>query len=411
MIDAAPRPAATAVSTPAPSPRAASARLTSLDVFRGITMLFMASEILHIPSVARQFPDSGLARFLADMLDHRAWVGCVPWDLIQPAFMFMVGVSLPYSIATRRAKGQPFGRMLAHSVVRAFVLIALGIFLRSQARPQTYFTFEDVLTQIGLGYVFLFLLAWTRPRTQLAAAVLILVGYWAAFALYPLPAPGFDTTTVGVRADWPHHVTGFAAHWDKNTNLAARVDQWFLNLFPRERPFVYNGGGYLTLNFVPSLATMIFGLLVGGVLRSARAGPEKMRLLIVWGAGGIVAGVVIHLLGLCPIVKRIWTPSWTVFSAGWVTLFLAGYYYVIDLKGSRTWTYPFLVVGANSIAMYVLVHVATDYVTRSLLIHFGAGPFDVFGAVFAPVLLGACTLALFWLILHWMYRNRVLVRI
>ena len=82
----------------------------------------------------------------------------------------------------------------------------------------------------------------------------------------------------------------------------------------------------------------------------------------------------IHLLGVCPIVKRIWTPSWTVFSAGWVTLFLAGYYYVIDLKGYRRWTYPFIVVGANSIAMYVLVHVATDYVTRSLLIHFGAGP-------------------------------------
>ena len=100
-----------------------------------------------------------------------------------------------------------------------------------------------------------------------------------------------------------------------------------------------------------------------------------------------------------------------MFSAGWVTLFLAGYYYVIDLKGYRRWTYPFLVVGANSIAMYVIVHVATDYVTRSLLIHLGPGPFNVFGAVFAPVLLGACTLALFWLILHWMYRNRVFVRI
>ena len=144
------------------SPAPVTSRLTSLDVFRGITMLFMASEILHIPSVARQFPDSSLARFLADMLDHRAWVGCAPWDLIQPAFMFMVGVSLPYSLASRRAKGQSFSRMLAHSAVRAFVLIALGIFLRSQARPQTYFTFEDVLTQIGLGYVFLFLLAWTR---------------------------------------------------------------------------------------------------------------------------------------------------------------------------------------------------------------------------------------------------------
>jgi heparan-alpha-glucosaminide N-acetyltransferase len=392
------------------APTAAS-RLTSLDVFRGVTMVFMASEILHIPSVARRLPESGLARFLADMLDHRAWVGCVPWDLIQPAFMFMVGVSLPYSIASRRAKGQSFPRMLGHSAFRALVLIALGIFLRSQSRAQTYFTFEDVLTQIGLGYIFLFLLAWTRARTQLIAAALILVGYWAAFALYPLPPPGFDTTTVGVRADWPHHVTGFAAHWDKNTNVAARFDQWFLNLFPRERPFVYNGGGYLTLNFVPSLATMIFGLLAGGVLRSVRAGPEKLKVLVIWGAGGIALGALVHALGLCPIVKRIWTPSWTVFSAGWVTLFLAGYYYVIDLRGYRKWSYPFVVVGANSIAMYVLVHVATDYITRSLVIHFGAGPFNIVGEVFAPVLLGAVTLVVFWLILFWMYRNRVFVRI
>ena len=149
MIDAAVRPSTASGSVPARDPRASVSRLTSLDVFRGVTMLFMASEILHIPSVARKFPDSGLARFLADMLDHRAWVGCVPWDLIQPAFMFMVGVSLPYSIASRLAKGQSFPRMLSHSVLRALILIALGIFLRSQSRAQTYFTFEDVLTQIG----------------------------------------------------------------------------------------------------------------------------------------------------------------------------------------------------------------------------------------------------------------------
>ena len=407
MIDTTPRVVPSAESRPSST----TARLSSLDVFRGITMLFMASEIMHIPSVARQFQSSAAAQKLAHYLDHVDWVGCVPWDLIQPAFMFMVGVSLPYSIASRRAKGQSFGRMLMHSAVRAFVLIALGIFLRSQSRSQTYFTFEDVLTQIGLGYVFLFLLGWTKPRLQLLAAVLILGGYWAAFALYPLPPAGFDTTTVGVRADWPHHVTGFAAHWDKNTNLAARVDQWFLNLFPRERPFVYNGGGYLTLNFVPSLATMIFGLLAGGVLRSARTERDKMRTLVLWGVAGIVAGLVVHLLGLCPIVKRIWTPSWTLFSSGWVVLFLAAYYYVIDVKGFRKWTYPFLVVGANSIAMYVLVHVATDYMERAWVIHLGRGPFEIFGTVFAPVLLGACTLAVFWLMLAWMYRHRVYIRI
>lgn len=386
-------------------------RLVSLDVFRGVTMLFMASEILRIPAVARQFPESGTARFLADILDHRAWVGCVPWDLIQPAFMFMVGVALPFSLASRLARGQSFARMIAHSVYRAFVLIALGIFLRSMSRPQTYFTFEDVLTQIGLGYVILFLLAWTRPRVQWIAAGLILFGYWLAFAVYPLPPSGFDTTTVGVPADWPHQLTGFAAHWAKNTNVANAFDQWFLNLFARETPFVFNRGGYLTLNFVPSLATMIFGLLAGGVLRSSQADARKVRTLLVWGIAGIALGIILHVAGVCPIVKRIWTPSWTLFSTGWVLLFLAGYYYLIDVQGYRRWTFPFVVVGTNSIAMYVLEHVATDFVGRSFRIHLGAAPFEIFGPAFSPIVLGTATLLVFWLMLWWMYRQRVFVRI
>ena len=390
---------------------AGTARLASLDVFRGVTMLFMASEILHVPAVARQFPDSTMARFLADQLDHRQWVGCVPWDLIQPAFMFMVGVALPFSIASRLSRGQSFGRMFLHSLWRAAALIALGIFLRSQGRPQTYFTFEDVLTQIGLGYVFLFLIAWTTPRVQWVAAAAMLVAYWAAFALYPLPPAGFDTRTVGVPNEWPHQLSGFAAHWNKNTNLAHAFDVWFLNLFPRERPFAFNGGGYLTLNFVPSLATMIFGLIAGGVLRSGSSEHERLRFLVTAGLAGLAIGTLLHVLGINPIVKRIWTPSWTLFSAGWVVLFLAGYYYVVDVRQWRGWTLPFVVVGANSIAMYILVHIAVDYVERSFTIHLGRAPFDIFGAAFAPVVLGAATLAVFWLLLYWMYRKRVLVRI
>ena len=396
---------------PPTAPAATSVRLTSLDAFRGATMLFMASEILRIPSLARAYPESGTARLLASMLDHRAWVGCAPWDLIQPAFMFMVGAALPFSLASRRARGQRFGALFAHAVLRAFLLVALGIFLRSQGRAQTYFTFEDVLTQIGLGYVFLFLLAWTRPRVQLLAAAAILVGYWAAFALYPLPPGGFDTTTVGVPADWPHEQEGFARHWDKNTNLAHAFDRWFLNLFPRERPFEFNRGGYLTLNFVPSLATMIFGLLAGGLMRSSRPGLEKVRLLMMYGAGGLVLGVLLHAAGICPIVKRIWTPSWTVFSGGWVTLLLAGLYYVVDLRGYRRWTFPLVVVGMNSLAMYLLVHIAEGYVERSLTTHFSRAPFEALGLPFAPILIGAATLTIFWLILWWMYRNRVFVRL
>jgi len=97
-----------------------------------------------------------------------------------------------------------------HALWRSFALVMLGVFLRSTSRPMTYFTFEDTLSQIGLGYLFLFLLAWQPKRIQIAAVVVILVGYWAAFALYPAPAPDFDFQSVGVRADWPHHLQGFA---------------------------------------------------------------------------------------------------------------------------------------------------------------------------------------------------------
>ena len=401
----APRPAR------AEAPAEPTGRLTSLDALRGATMLFMASEIMRIPSVARDFPESGFARTTAYLLDHVPWTGWVPWDLIQPAFMFMVGVALPFSIASRRARGQPFGPQFLHTLWRAFALVALGIFLRSQGREQTYFTFEDVLTQIGLGYVFLWLLGHARVRVQWAAAFAILVLYWGAFALYPLPPAGFDTSTVGVPADWPHHLHGFEAHWDKNTNLAARADQWFLNLFPREEPFVFNRGGYTTLNFVPSLATMIFGLLAGGVMRSVRPPREKLRLLLAYGAAGIAVGYGLHLLGVAPMVKRIWTPSWAVFSAGTSAVLLALFYWLIDVKGWKRWSFPFLVVGMNSIAMYVIVHVAEGYTVEALQTHFGRAPFEVFGEAYAPILLGGAALLVFWAMLLWMYRRKIFIRI
>ena len=134
------------------------------------------------------------------------------------------------------------------------------MFLRSVGRAQTNWTFEDTLTQIGLGYPLLFLLGLRSPGFQWGVLGLLMVGYWVAWATYPLPGPDFDYAKVGVPPDWPYHATGLAAHWNKNNNLGAAFDQWFLNLFPREKPFVANGGGYLTLSFIPTLGTMLLGL-------------------------------------------------------------------------------------------------------------------------------------------------------
>ena len=388
-------------------------RLVSLDAYRGLAMILMASEGLYLARIARtpEFQNSRVWQFLAYQTDHVAWAGCSLWDLIQPSFMFMVGVSLPFSIASRRARGQSFRLMLFHALWRSFLLVFLGIFLRSTGRPMLNFTFEDVLTQIGLGYPVLFLLGFTRPRTQLVAAIVILAGYWAAFAAYPLPPAGFDYASVGVRGDFPHP-RGFAAHWDKNTNLAHHFDVAFLNLFPREKPFAYNGGGYLTLNFVPSLATMIFGLLAGGVLKREDLTPaKKVGVLVAASAIGFISGLVLGGLNLCPIVKRIWTPSWALFAAGWTFLILAAFYDVIDRSERRRWAFPLVVVGMNSIAMYVLAHVAAGFIGSSLKTIFRPHVFEVFGKTFEPAVEAAVVLLVLWLVMLWMYRRKVFLRI
>src|SRR5262249_11460311 len=195
------------------------------------------------------------------------------------------GVALPFSIASRRARGQSAPVMTLHAFWRAALLVWLGIFLRSRNHDQTYYTFEDTLSQIGLGYVFLFALGLRPVRDQWIALVVILVGYWTAFALYPLPGPDFDYAKALDPGDATPMMTGFAAHWNKNTNLAWAFDTWFLNLFPRETTprgsrFLFNGGGYSTLSFIPTLATMILGLIAGGVLRSGRSGPRKIGWLL-----------------------------------------------------------------------------------------------------------------------------------
>jgi len=388
----------------------AGVRLISVDAFRGLVMVLMLAEVMRLPEVASAFPHSLFWRIIGFNTEHVEWQGCSLHDLIQPAFSFLVGVALPFSIASRMRKGQSFRQMLGHAVWRAFLLIALGIFLRSLHSRQTYFTFEDTLTQIGLGYVFLFLLGFSRVRTQLITFVLILVCFWAAFAMYPAPAQNFDYARVGVPANWGHNYTGFLAHWNKNSNLSWAFDVWFLNLFPREHPFVFNEGGWSTLSFIPTLATMILGLLTGEWLKSGRSKQRKLQAMAVAGIGLLLLGLAFQWAGICPIVKRVWTSSYTLYSGGWVVLILAGFYALIDWKEWRDWSFPLVVVGMNSIAIYVMAWTMKDFVGGALARHFGS-VFGVAGATFESVLHGFAVLIVFWCILLWMYRKKIFLRI
>lgn len=439
-------------------------------------MFLMMAEVLRLAAVSAKLPDSAFWSFLAYHQTHVTWAGCSLHDLIQPSFSFLVGVSLPFSIASRVAKGQSRGHMIAHAVWRAVLLVLLGVFLRSMNAKQTNWTFEDTLSQIGFGYVPLFLLGFTCRRWQWAAFIVILIGYWAAFALYPLPPSEFDYGAVGAPTGFPHYISPasagtalggvpsesdalrsisdhdapdampFAAHWNKNSNLAWAFDKWFLNLFPRPPDrtdpetgkiitgaFTHNRGGYATLSFIPTLATMILGLLAGGWLRTQgavassqlpsggtlpvsptsplRAPHSALRAFVLTGLALLALGLAAHYAGLCPNVKRIWTPTWTLFSGGLCFLILAAFYAAIDVAHISSWSFPLRVIGANSIAAYILAHGPDRFLADSLKIHFGTHWPEAFGAAYAPLLLGSAVLALEWLVLYWLYRNKVHIRI
>lgn len=449
-------------------------RVLAVDALRGFVLLLMMAEIMHLYSIAQYFPfdpqtedwnsnpEGWFWHAVKFNTTHVEWGGFSLHDLIQPAFSFLVGVSLPFSLMQREGRGQGFFWMLWHALWRSFLLIALGIFLRSQGRTATNFMFTDTLGQIGLGYTFLFLIGYAREHIQPRALAMvlpwtalgvILVGYWALFASYPLPASDFDYRTVGVSDKWrsEHSYDGFLAHWNKNTNPAMEFDRWFLNQFPREtriRPpalaastfglaaspvgtapllaadplfpgctqkaFTYEGGGYATLSFIPTLGTMILGLIAGFWLRADWSKALKLAILLLAGVVGVAVGDLLEFFEICPNVKRIWTPAWTIYSAGWVFLMLAAFYLVIEVIGFWHWSFPLLVLGANSIVAYCSNNFFRRFIISNWQTHAGADTFRHFddgGVKWEPVLLGAAVLATLWLMLYWMYRNKIFVRI
>ena len=385
-------------------------RIASVDVYRGFVMLLMMAEVLSFTKISDALPNNNFWRFLSFQQSHVAWTWLALHDMIQPSFTFLVGVVLPFSMASR--KGSSTTNLLQHTIKRSLILIALGIFLRSIDADQTYFTFEDTLSQIGLGYTFLVLLGLCSQRIQITALIGILVGYWIAFALYPLPGASFDYVSSGVTANWEHNFNGFAAHWNKNTNLAWAFDKWLLNLFPRKSIFLNNEGGYATLSFIPTLGTMILGLLAGNKLHATTSQKNKIMFFSIMGICLILVGILLHVMGINPIVKRIWTPAWTIFSGGICFLLLALFYSIVDVAGKKKWSFFLMVIGANSIAAYILADGGMRaFIHRSLYVHFGSHFDQLFGIAIAPLISGFITLFLLWMILYWLYKKKIFIKI
>ena len=239
------------------------ARNLAVDTYRGFVMLLMMAEVLQLSRVAKALPGNGFWSFLAYHQTHVEWAGCSLHDTIQPGFSFLVGVALPYSIAAALAKGGTFRTMFVHALWRSLRADRARHFSALHPRPADLFHVRRHADA-------------DRPRLSVPLPARLAP---AALAVdRARPAPLRLLAGLGALSDpagstqWPRtgvYYSGFLAHWNKSDNFGNAFDVWFLNLFPRAKPFVANGGGYLTLSFIPTLGTMILGLAAGRWLRDA----------------------------------------------------------------------------------------------------------------------------------------------
>jgi predicted acyltransferase len=349
-------------------------------------MVFLCLQILHLPLGTKAFPDSTFWQVVSEQTSHAAWRGLTAWDLIQPLFMFMVGISLPWSVAARRAAGQSAAAMWKHTLWRSLVFVVLGILLVSLGSERTQFDFTNVLTQIGLGYPLLFGLAMTRLRTQVLASVVILVVTGISYALTP-------------------------DGWEKNRGPGAVFDLWFLNLFPSAQPFTGDPGGYATLNFIPATVTMLAGVMAGQLLHQTTNGADTLRRLLLVSLVLLVVGLLLDLTGIAPLIKRIWTPSFVLLTGGIMGGLLAFTYWLVDVRGISR---PFVllrIVGMNSLILYIVLFLWDPFLPDLVLTHLGWNVLALLPEKVALFTARAAGFGLLMLFCIWLHQHRVYIKV
>lgn len=395
--------APSAATEPASPPR--SKRLVSLDVFRGATIIGMI--LVNNPGTwAHIYPP----------LRHADWHGWTPTDLIFPFFLFIVGVAIPLAYTKRLARGVPKRNLVAKATKRTVILFGLGLMMAAYPffaydpsfglRDFSRLRIMGVLQRIALCYLAASLLfLYLRPRARYIALATLLLGYWALMELVPVPGYGagvLDTPEATLAAYLDRLILG-------TNHLWAGADR------------MWDPEGLLST--IPAIGTTLFGVWTGRlVLDKQRDLVEKAARLLAMGVALVMVGYVWDLA--FPINKSLWTSSYTVFTAGQAMCTLGLCFWLIDVKGRQRWTTPFVVYGVNALTVFVL----SGILAKTLFLikvqdPSGEGTTSlqawIFQSVFLPLaspinasLLYAITWIVMWfLILWWMYRRNIIVKV
>ena len=348
-------------------------RYLALDAYRGFIMLMLVSHGFGFGKLTGD-PTFGT---IASWFEHVPWEGITFWDLVQPGFMYIVGVAMPFALAIRTQHGATFSDNARHVAIRSLKLIALSQLLYMGGSEPYRFQMINVLCQIALTYFLVFWIMRLRFRWQAVTAVALLVFHTALFHLFP----------------------GLDGPYSREGNVGQVVDKAIMG---------YNYPGlWVGINFITSTVTTLLGAWTGMLLMHSKDHRQVIRMLSAGMAGGWVLGLAISPWN--PIVKRICTASFTLYSAGWVLLGMLIFYVVVEVMQYRKWAHPLVVIGANSIFIYAV----SGWILRGWLegvVGVLTGDFLFIGTL-APVAKSLAVLAVMYWMNDWLYRRKIFIKV
>ena len=357
-------------------------RLISLDAFRGFTMFMLIGEFTGLfNSLHNPLFDGNIIGAIGTQLHHHQWNGLHAWDLVQPFFMFIVGVAIPFSERNRIKKGSSENEVLKHALIRSAMLLLFGWALYCIGPGRITFRFQNVLAQLSVTYLIAFLI---RNRTISMQLII-------SFALIALTELIYRTFPVA----------GFDQPFTPDHNFGAYVD----SLISGE----LSGGHWVSLNAIPTAAHTIWGVVVGKILLSSKSKKEILKVMIIGGLVGIILGY--GLDSITPIIKRISTSSFVFVSGGWALLTFALFYWLIDMKGYKDWAKFIIVVGMNPLFIYLFAHVGGGNLVYNIVKPFSFGLFGWSGELSAQIITSLFAWYLLWYITYWLYKRKIFIKV
>jgi predicted acyltransferase len=360
-----------------------SGRVTSVDFFRGFTMFLLAGEASELYSHLIH-SENGVVHFIGNQLHHHEWHGLHFWDLIQPFFMFIVGVAIPFAVANRLKKGESNRTITLHAFKRSALLLLFGWALYFVDAGHLVFRFQNVLAQLSVTYIVAFLIRNKSFQFQLIFTLAILLLIDLAYRFFP--------------------VEGFNNPWVNFENLGA----WFNNKIEG----VDKASEWATLNFVSTTAHTVWGVLCGKLLMGDKTAGRKIQALVIAGVAGLVTGYSLDLLNITPIIKKIATSSFVFASGGWAILVLAFCYWLIDVKKKfNKGSWFFIIVGMNSIFIYLFFSAGGAGLLSRIAEPFSELVFSWGGEATTGIIASLAVWAAMWYLCYWLYKNKLFIKI